>query len=147
MQNDKTPAARGGRSFEFLEPNFGSIADVDRAQAIAERGPNAAGHVAAVIGIAAADIGDAEAGAEVVMMKATAPSTTPRLRGGSRGASAIELREAAATSASVILRYMVVLLECARSARVDVFLGFSATHRPFVASCGRGVRKQQRRIF
>ena len=51
-------------------PKFRSIADVDGAQAIAERGPNPAGHVAAVIGVAAADIGDAEAGAEVVMMEA-----------------------------------------------------------------------------
>jgi hypothetical protein len=71
------------------EPKFQSIADVDGTQAITERGPNAAGHVAAVVGIAAADIGDAEAGAEVVMMIATTPtaalSIAPRLRGSAGG--------------------------------------------------------------
>src|SRR5512141_1289923 len=63
-----------------------TFADVDGAQAIAERGGHAAHHIAIV---AAADIADAEAVAEVVMMEAAAPATTPsaapRMRGSGGG--------------------------------------------------------------
>src|ERR1700738_1504645 len=75
--------------FELREPNFGSIfADVDGAQAIAERRGHATRHVASVVAIAATEEADAEAVAEVVMMittPAAAPSAAPRLRGSGGG--------------------------------------------------------------
>src|SRR6266478_74272 len=71
-QQRKTPAACGDRGFSKTNAKFGSIsADVDGAQAVAERGEDGAGHIASVVTIAATDVADAEAGAEVVMMKAT----------------------------------------------------------------------------
>jgi hypothetical protein len=53
-----------------------------------------------------------------VMMEATeatapTPSTAPRMGEAAVGASAMALREAAATTASVSLRNMIVLLNCA----------------------------------
>ena len=71
-----------------------SVADIDGAQAIAERGEHRAGHVASLID--AADIADA---AEVVVMEA--PAATPQPNGiaeAAVGASAMVLSEAAATS-------------------------------------------------
>ncbi len=66
----ETPAACGDRGFSKANAKFRSIsADVDGAQAVAERGEDGAGHIASVI--VATDVADAEAGAEVVMMKAT----------------------------------------------------------------------------
>src|SRR5450755_2142704 len=62
-------------------------ADIDGAQAIAERRKYLARHIAAVVA-AEADEADAEAMAEVLMMKATeaaTPSTAPRLRGSGCG--------------------------------------------------------------
>src|SRR5450432_2666085 len=71
-QQRKTPTACGDRGFSKANAGFRSIsADVDGAPAKTERGGHAAGHVASVVTIAATDIADAEAGAEVVMMKAT----------------------------------------------------------------------------
>src|ERR1019366_5297010 len=71
---------------ELIEGKVRSIfADVDGAQAIAERGHYAARHVASVVAVAATDEADAEAAAEVVMPAAT-PSTAPRT-GGSGGGS------------------------------------------------------------
>jgi hypothetical protein len=50
------------------DAEFGSIADVYGTQAMAGCRPDPAGYVAALVGIAAADISHAEAGAETVMM-------------------------------------------------------------------------------
>src|ERR1035437_7856864 len=69
---------------ELIEGKVRSIfADVDGAQAIAERGHYAARHVASVVAVAATD--EAEAAAAEVMPAAT-PSTAPRT-GGSGGGS------------------------------------------------------------
>src|SRR5271155_5093731 len=80
-----TATAAGSGRFRdrgFFEPSptpVRSVADVDGAQAIAERGEHRAGHVASLID--AADIADA---AEVVVMEApatAAPAPAERLRG------------------------------------------------------------------
>jgi hypothetical protein len=47
------------------EVKFGSVADVDGAQAIAERGGNAAHHIASVAAIAATGIADAAGSAAI----------------------------------------------------------------------------------
>jgi len=67
----------------LIQAILGSLADIEGAQAIAERGEDAARHVASGVAEAA------------------------------EGASAMALREAAATSARVNLRNMIVLLKCA----------------------------------
>src|ERR1700737_2741451 len=83
------PLPRRPGLFELREPSFGSIfADVDGAQAIAERRRHATRHVASVVALAATDEADPEAVAEVVMMitpPAAAPSTAPRLCGSGGG--------------------------------------------------------------
>ena len=52
------------------------------------------------------------------------------------GTSAIALNEAAATSPSASLRYMVVLLHDAHSARVDAFQSYPSTVRCIVQEQG-----------
>src|SRR5258708_34657652 len=78
-QQRKTPAASRDRGFSKANAKFRSIsADVDGAQAVAERGEDGAGHIASGVTIAATDVAGARAGAEEVMMKATkAPPHSP----------------------------------------------------------------------
>src|ERR1700688_3386180 len=71
----KTPAAGRDRVIVLNRTPVRSVADIDGAQAIAERGEHRAGHVASLID--AADVADAAA--EVVVMEAPAPAE--RLRG------------------------------------------------------------------
>src|ERR1700745_1437547 len=68
----------------FLK-EFESIADVEAAQALAERGLYTARHKAPIAAIADADEADAEAWAEMVMMIAPAAAPAPRLRGSGGG--------------------------------------------------------------
>ena len=116
-QRQETPAAtwRPGL-FELRERKVRSkFADVDGAQAIAERGGHALRHIAPIVAIAATDVADAEAMTPVVMMIPTTPAAAPSTPPAEAavGASAIAPREAAATSARVSLRNMVVFLRCA----------------------------------
>src|SRR5947209_1019393 len=74
------PRGRAG----VLMAGYGSVADVEGAQAVAVGGAHAARHIAAVVRIAAADESDAEAGSELMVMKAAAPAATPSTLGRSR---------------------------------------------------------------
>src|ERR1700759_849587 len=89
---------------------WGSITDVDGALAIAERRQHPVRGIATGIDVSGTgSVADAEA---VEVMKST-PSTAPHgWAEAAEGASAMALREAAATSPKANLRNMVVLLKC-----------------------------------
>src|SRR2546422_148686 len=82
----ETPAAGRGRGFCDRTEVRSICADVDGAQAIAERGGHAAQLIATVVAIAATHVANAEAMAPVVMIATPATTPSPRL-GGSGGRS------------------------------------------------------------